>query len=52
MLPDGAVGEQLVSFSEDFAERREIKGIDDFEAGAELPRPKECNDTEDAQPIR
>jgi hypothetical protein len=52
MLPDGAVGEQLVSFSKDFAERREIKGIDDFEAGAELPRPKECNDTEDTQPIR
>jgi len=52
VLQDGSVGEQLVSFSKDFAERRKIKRIDDFEAGAELPRAEESDDTEDAQPIR
>ena len=37
--------------SEDFAEGRKIKRIDDFEAGRELPGAEERKDTEDAQPI-
>jgi hypothetical protein len=41
MLPDRAVGEELVAFDKDRAEGRKIKRIDDLEAGKKLPREKE-----------
>src|SRR5262245_34136947 len=51
MLPDGAVGEQLVTFGDDFAERRKVEGIDDLKASGELPAEKESDDANDAEPI-
>jgi hypothetical protein len=51
VLPDGAVGEELIALSEDFTEGRKIKRIDDFEAGTEFPRAEESDDTDDAEPI-
>ena len=40
VLPDGAVGEKLVAFDNNFAERRKIKGIENFEAGRTPPKPR------------
>jgi hypothetical protein len=33
MLPDGAVGKELVALDDDFAEGREIKRVEDLKAG-------------------
>jgi len=41
VFPDGAGGEELISFDEDRAKGREVKRIDDFEASQNLPREKE-----------
>lgn len=52
MLPDGAVSELLVTFSDNFAERREIKRTENLEAGQKLPGSEEQNHADDAEPVR
>jgi len=51
MLPDGAVGEKLVAFGDDLTEGREIKRIDDLQAGRNLPGEEKPDDADDAEPI-
>jgi hypothetical protein len=41
VLPDGAGGEELISFDNNRADRREIERIDDLEAGQKLPGEEE-----------
>ena len=51
MLPDGAVGEELVAFGDDLAERRKVKWIDDLKAGREFPGEEKGDDADDAEPV-
>ena len=51
MLPNGAVGEKLVTFEDNLAEGGKIKWIENFEAGRQLPRKKKRNDTDNAEPV-
>lgn len=51
MLPDRAVGEQLVPFCENLAEWRKIKGIENFEPSRELPGEEEQNNADHTEPI-
>jgi hypothetical protein len=51
VLPDGAVGKKLVAFGDNLAEGREVEGVENFEAGRQLPCDKEGNNTDDTEPV-
>jgi hypothetical protein len=51
MLPDGAVGEQFVAFSDDLADRRKVEWIDDLKAGRQFPAEEKPDDADDAEPV-
>ena len=51
MLPDGAVGEKLVTFGDDLADGRKIERIDDLQPGRELPAEEKADDADDAEPV-
>jgi len=51
MLPNGAGGEHLVTFDENLTDGRKVKGVDDLQAGAELPAEKKDRDADNAEPL-
>jgi len=51
MLPDGAVGEELVAFGNNIAQGRKVKWIDDLKTGGQFPAEKKRGDADDAEPV-
>src|SRR5258706_12545825 len=51
MLPNGAIGEEFVTFQQDLTDRRKIERIDQLKSGGEFRSQKKNRDTDHAKPV-